>query len=158
MGDTSDILGGVDIGVCIFYISFCHLYSSDVCVCLCKLHASISFSRVCLSIHFLQTPIAESFYLFTNAHRCILASAFTCLSVAFTYLAITFVCVPYVYPLIVGCVSMHLSLPGCLSVLYVNYSTCRRQLENGGLAPCLTGDRGSASERAREAERADEEM
>ena len=89
----------------------------------------------------------------------------------------TFACVSYAYPLIVACASIHLSLSGCLSVLYVNtyvsihlslsgylsvlyvnYSTCRRQLENGGLAPCSTGDRGSASERAQEAERADEEM
>ena len=64
----------------------------------------------------------------------------------------TFACVSYAYPLIVACASIHLSLSGCLSVLYantyvsihlslsgylsvlyVNYSTCRRQLENGGL-------------------------
>ena len=44
----------------------------------------------------------------------------------------TLACVSYAYPLIVACVSIHLSLSGCLSVLYVNYSTCRRQLENGG--------------------------
>ena len=70
----------------------------------------------------------------------------------------TLACVSYAYPLIVACVSIHLSLSGCLSVLYVNYSTCRRQLENGGLAPCSTGDRGSTSERAQETDRADEEM
>ena len=32
----------------------------------------------------LQTPILESVYLPTDTHRCILASAFTCLSVMFT--------------------------------------------------------------------------
>ena len=61
---------------------------------------------------------------------------------------LTLTCVSYGCPLIVACVSIHLSLSGCLSVLYVNYSTCRRQLENGGLAPCSTGDRGGASDRA----------
>ena len=34
MGDTNDILGGVDICVCIFYTSLCYSYFSDICVCL----------------------------------------------------------------------------------------------------------------------------
>ena len=71
---------------------------------------------------------------------------------------LTLACVSYGCPLIVACVSIHLSLSGCVSVLSVDYSTCRWQLDNGGLAPWSTGDRGGASERAQEAARADGEM